>query len=106
MCICCIAEPPSFIKAPEASTKVAEGQTITLVCEAFGAPDPKFTWKRYKEVDGKEKEVPMEGPPKFRINKKGHLTIRVCMNIKKLSNVLQGKMTSDVRNDLRSQVRS
>ena len=72
------AEPPSFIKPPEAITKAAVSQDITLVCEVFGAPDPKITWKRYRQNgDGQTWLEVVPGPPKFRINKQGHLTILV-----------------------------
>ncbi|ELT99433.1 hypothetical protein CAPTEDRAFT_120325, partial [Capitella teleta] len=71
-----LAEAPSFIRAPDAVTKAAVSQDITLICEAFGAPDPEITWKRWREDDSGQKYLELvPGPPKFRKNQKNHLTI-------------------------------
>lgn len=44
-----LAEPPSFINTMQSVTKVAEGQTVVLTCQVFGAPKPIITWKKGNE---------------------------------------------------------
>ena len=39
-----LAEPPSFLNAPEAVTKAAVGMDAMISCRVFGAPEPVVTW--------------------------------------------------------------
>ena len=47
---CRVAEPPSFIDTLPAVTKIAESQTVVLVCRVFGAPKPVITWKKDEDT--------------------------------------------------------
>jgi neuronal cell adhesion molecule len=63
------AEPPSFIETPQPVAKVAEGQTIVLTCQVFGAPKPTITWKKDNE--------PLILDPRFKKESNGNLRITV-----------------------------
>src|SRR6218665_19630 len=70
-----LAELPSFIDAPQAVVKVAEGQNVTLTCQVFGAPKPVITWKK-TDIGSTAPSKPVIGD-RFILENSGNLRILV-----------------------------
>ena len=69
------AEPPSFSNVPQEEVQTTEGADIEIICNGFGSPRPRISWRKNK--------LDLPDNVRYRVLKKGNLRIlvRLCLTV-------------------------